>query len=93
VRHVEQVYPDVAPDRSPWRCALCTREARQAARQHTQRSKRGLILAGLLVLAGLVIAIVGTALAPDSDEVTFAALIGIALVGIGAITAVYQLFS
>jgi hypothetical protein len=91
-RHIEQIYPNVAPDRSPWRCTLCTREARQEARQHTRRSKRGLIWAGLLILAGIAVAIVGTALAPDSDEVTFAGLAGIVLIGIGAISALYQLF-
>src|SRR5688572_10115916 len=89
-RHIEQMYPNVAPDRSPWRCELCTRESRQEARQHTRRSKRGLIWAAALVVAGILVAVVGTALAPDSDEVTFAALIGIALIGIGAISAIYQ---
>ena len=89
-RHIEPIYPDVAPDRSPWRCTLCTREARQEARQHTRRSKRGLIWSGVLVVVGILVAIVGTALAPDSDEVTFAALAGIALIGIGAISAIYQ---
>ena len=89
-RHIEQMYPNVAPDRSPWRCTLCTQEARQEARQHTRRSKRGLIWAGVLVVVGILVAVVGTALAPDSDEVTFAALAGIALIGIGAISAIYQ---
>jgi hypothetical protein len=92
VRHIEQIYPNVASDRSPWRCTLCTREARQEARQHTRRSKWGLIWAGVLVVAGILIAIIGTALAPDSDKVTFAGLAGIILVGIGAISALYQLF-
>src|SRR5262245_49483376 len=90
-RHVEPLYPDVAPERSPWRCKLCTREVREEARQHRRRPKRNLVWAGLLVLAGFVLYIVGTALAPDSDEVTFAALAGLGLVGIGAITFVYGL--
>jgi hypothetical protein len=89
-RHIEQMYPDVAPDRSPWRCTLCAKEARQEARQYTRRSKRGLLWAAVLVVAGILVAVVGTALAPDSDEVTFAALVGIALIGIGAISAIYQ---
>lgn len=92
-RHIEQVYPHVAADRSPWRCTLCTREARQEARQHTRRSRSGLIVAGIMVLAGILIAVIGTALAPDSDEITFAALVGIALIGIGGITAIYQFFA
>jgi hypothetical protein len=90
-RHIEPLYPDVAPDRSPWRCTLCTKEARQEARRHRQRPKSRLVWAGLLVLVGIAIAIVGTALAPDSDKVTFAALIGVGLIGIGAISFIYAL--
>lgn len=92
-RHIEPVYPDVALDRSPWRCALCAREAKQEARQHTRRSKRGLLWAGLIVALGIGFYVVGTALAPDSDEVTFAAIVGLSLVGIGLITVVYQFLS
>ena len=89
-RHIEPIYPDVAPERSPWRCTLCTREAKQEARQHTRRSKRGLVWAGLLVLLGIAVYVIGTSLAPDSDEVTFAAIAGLCLVGIGLISAAYQ---
>ena len=89
-RHIEPVYPDVAPDRSPGRCALCTKEARQEARQHTRRSKRGLGWAVALVLLGVAVYVLGTALAPDSDEVTFSAIAGLCLVGIGLISAAYQ---
>lgn len=92
-RHVEPVYPNVPPERSPWRCALCAREIKREARQHTRRSRRGLAGAVALVLLGIALYVGGTALAPDSDEVTFAALVGICLIGIGAITAVYQFFS
>jgi hypothetical protein len=91
-RHIEPIYPDVAPERSPWRCTLCTREARQEARRHRRRSWRGLIWAAVLMLAGIVLATVGTAMAPDSDNVTLAALGGVALIGIGAISAIYQFF-
>ena len=91
-RHIEQIYPHVAPDRSPWRCTLCAREAKREAKQHTRRSRSGLVGAGVLILAGILIAIVGTALAPDSDKITFAGLAGIVLVGIGAVTALYQFF-
>lgn len=90
-RHIEPIYPDVSPERSPWRCALCARELRGEARAQRGRSRRGLAWAGGLVLLGLAVAIVGTALAPDSDEVTFAALAGLILAGIGAISALYSL--
>lgn len=92
-RHIEPVYPDVSPERSPWRCAVCTKEIKQESRQHTRRSKRGLIGSGLLVLLGIAVYVIGTALAPDSDEVTFAALVGVSLAGIGIISAVYQALS
>jgi uncharacterized paraquat-inducible protein A len=90
-RHIEPLYPDVSPERSPWRCTLCTREVRQEARGHTRRSRRGLAWAGALVVLGVIMYVVGTALAPDSDEVTFAALLGLILAGVGAISAVYSL--
>ena len=92
-RHIEPVYPDVAPDRSPWRCAPCTKEIKQETRQHTRRSKRGLIGSGVLVLLGIAVYVIGTSLAPDSDEVTFAAIVGMCLVGVGVISAVYQALS
>lgn len=91
-RHIEPIYPDVSPERSPWRCALCTKETKQEARQHTRRSRKGLVWAVALVVLGIAVYVIGTALAPDSDEVTFAAIIGMCLVGIGAISAVYQFF-
>lgn len=90
-RHIEPLYTNVAPERSPWRCALCTREVRQEARQHRQRPKSRLIGAGVLVLLGIALYVGGTALAPDSDEVTFAALIGMGMIGIGAISFIYSL--
>ena len=90
-RHIEPIYPDVAPERSPWRCTRCTKEALQAARQHNpRRSKRSLVWAALLVLLGIAVYVVGTALAPDSDEVTLAAIVGLCLVGIGLISAAYH---
>ncbi len=90
-RHIEPLYPDVSAERSPWRCRLCTQEARQEARQHTTRSKSGMIWAAGLVLLGIVITVIGTALAPSSDRVTLAALAGLLIAGIGVISFLYSL--
>jgi hypothetical protein len=89
-RHIEPIYPDVSPERSPWRCTQCAKEAKQEVRQHTRRSKRGLVWAAALVLLGIAVYVLGTALSPDSDEVTFSAIAGLCLVGIGVISAAYQ---
>jgi hypothetical protein len=90
-RHIAPMYPDVV--RSPYRCTLCAREARQEAHSHRQRSPRRLIPAGLLILLGAAILIIGTALAPDSDRITFAGIGGMLLVGIGLISLCYALFA
>ena len=90
-RHIEPLYPDVYAERSPWRCSLCTKEAQQEARQHTKRSRSGLAWAGGLVLLGIIVTSIGTALAPSSDRVTLAALAGLALIGIGVISFLYSL--
>ena len=47
----------------------------------------------MLVLLGIAVYVIGTSLAPDSDEVTFAAIVGMCLVGVGVISAVYQALS
>jgi hypothetical protein len=90
-RHIEPMYPDAI--RSPFRCALCAREARQAARAARGRPRRGILPAVALLVVGVAILVVGTALAPSSDRVTLAGVAGMLLAGVGAISLCYSLFT
>lgn len=91
-RHNEPLYAEVGA-RSPYRCALCAKEARAEARQHRRHPRGGLLAAVTLFAAGVATVIIGTALAPASDSVTVVAIVGMILAGIGAISAAYSFFS
>ena len=91
LRHSEPIYSGVGA-RSPYRCTTCIKESRDEARQHTRRSKRGVLSALVVLVIGVITIIVGTALAPASDKVTLAALAGLIIAGIGAVSLTYSIF-